>query len=357
MSRRRLVGIAFVALNACRDEPEPPPIVWEGDLVRYRADEEHAGEVCEGTFQYLDAQALHLFGVFRRESRALDFSYLPAGTGPFCREHALGCTVEGHAFTTEAVHVHELVHAVRTDSLAFRALEEGAAEAFGDDWSLAPITGDLLEILETRSRDSLLLGEEYPRLGHFVSYLAAEYGAEDAVALLDETSLSGDFGSVELASESVLGESIQSIASRYASDYPECEAPRFRDDAVECSGQPLDLPVAEGAETMARFEIDCADSDTVGPRLGEVWRNVVLRAPRRARYQVDLTSSSGTATMRLTECGRSCFATDELSFETTGLIGPLCLDATDYLLRISIPEGATDEVSLGVSYVGESGCT
>ena len=356
MSRRGSLGLAFTALIACRREPELPPVVWQGDFVRYRADEEHVGRVCDGTFRYLDSQALHLFEVFRRESHAVDFNYLPDGTVPFCREHALGCTVDGGAFTTEAVHVHELVHAVRADSLAYRALEEGAAEAFGDDWNLAPISGDLLEILEERSRDSRLLGAEYPRLGHFVSYLRAEYGVDEVVALLDDTSLSQDFGSVELASESVLSESIESVAERYASEYPECEAPRFRDDEVECSGQPLELSAEVGDEVTTQIEIDCGDQETVGPRLGEIWRNVVLRVPRRALYQVDLTSSSGAATMRLTECGRSCFATEELSFETTGLVGPLCLDATDYVLRVSVPEMARDEVSLAVSFIGESGC-
>jgi hypothetical protein len=59
-----------------------------------------------------------------------------------------GCADDRGVFSKFTIHQHELVHAVRWPSRLYLPLEEGLAEAFGDDWNRFEVQGNIRDLLE-----------------------------------------------------------------------------------------------------------------------------------------------------------------------------------------------------------------
>ena len=112
LHRSTTAALVLEGAGACNDEPEPPPITWEGEHVRFGTDADES-LLCSGTLPYLDGAVGYLGEVFGHPGARVDYYWLPEGTEPHCVEHADGCADERRVFTRHAIHQHELVHAVR----------------------------------------------------------------------------------------------------------------------------------------------------------------------------------------------------------------------------------------------------
>jgi hypothetical protein len=187
--------------------------------------------------------------------------------------------------------------------------------------------------------------------------LIADYGRATAVEVLGATSHGQSFGGASAAFEEVTGEPLVAAVDRYEATYPACQAPRFRDDTVECGRDPLVLPSVEGEAVTTMVRLACDEPDTIGPRRGEIWRTLSLPVERAAYYAFEIYSTTGpenSATLRLTECGRSCYAEDEFTLNRSGVIAGFCLREQTYLLRIAAQAEQEVEVFISLKYLGES---
>jgi hypothetical protein len=131
-----LFALGASSSAGCRDDPDRPPIIWEGEHIRFGTDADT--EICAGTLPYLDGVTGHLAEVLQQPGVKVDYYWLPDGVGEFCddMDDLRGCVAsEAEVFSTLAVHQHELVHALRYPQRLYLPLEEGLAEAYGDDWS------------------------------------------------------------------------------------------------------------------------------------------------------------------------------------------------------------------------------
>lgn len=138
----------FLAGACGDDEVARPPIIWEGEHLRYGTDSDL--ELCAGTLPYLDGVTGHLAKALEQPDATVDYYWLPDGVDPYCaNDNVLGCTpAERETFSTLAVHQHELVHALRWPGTLYLPLEEGLAEAYGDDWEpVYPVSGDIAYLL------------------------------------------------------------------------------------------------------------------------------------------------------------------------------------------------------------------
>jgi hypothetical protein len=98
--------------GACSDEPDPPPIVWEGEHLRFGTDEDES-LLCAGTLPYLDGAVGYLGELFEHPDRRVDYYWLPEGTDAYCPDGVDGCANDRGTFSKFTIHQHKLVHAVR----------------------------------------------------------------------------------------------------------------------------------------------------------------------------------------------------------------------------------------------------
>ncbi len=339
-----------VVVPACSRDAQLP-LVFAGDNYDYRAEARAADDVCAGTFEYLDRAVGSLSNTFELDDRLISFGFAPENLSEFCSGDVIGCAHGGTAYSKEAVHLHEVVHALRRDRLAAAPFEEGAAEAFGDDWGLfGTPAGNTVEVISDWTRGD---GppSDYPRLGHFVSFMKAEYGMAGLLDFLERAAEGASFEQLRAVFADTFGESLAEAATRYEQSYPLCDAPRFRDDAVECGGDSVGLPGdGDGPLTMS-IPISCQDSEVVGPRRGEMWRSIALSSKNRAMYNIRV-EPIGAGTVRFSECDRSCFAEDEIHFEAGFVSTQRCLEKSTYLLRLSADTDSVVEFDVRFAFVG-----
>ena len=190
---RSILLLLVLGTSACGDEPEPPPISWEGEHIRFGTSDDDS-VICGGTLPYLDHVAGHLGEVFGRPDVLIDYYWVPGGVvDEYCEAGAWGCSTERGIFSQYVVHQHELVHAVRAPNLAYLPLEEGLADAFGDDWNPAPYVfeGEIDDLLRHPSRH--FPGNGYALAGHFVSFLRVTHGVERLLELSAATSYESSY--------------------------------------------------------------------------------------------------------------------------------------------------------------------
>lgn len=345
--------LVFASSNACSDEPEPPPILWEGEYLRFGTDADDSG-ICAGTLPYLDGAAGYLGELFGRPDARVDYYWVPDGPSPYCDEDAEGCATDQGVFSRYAIHQHELAHAVRRPSMAYLPLEEGLAEAYGDDWNRFPVQGDIHDLLSNPS-DGYIPGPGYGLAAHFVSYLEATHGL-DAIIELDAATeyYETSFSQAEAAFERVYGQSLDSTIADYEAEYPRCDTRVFRDKAFDCSRNVVAAPTEVDGRLDMTISMACDDPAVLGPRLGERWTTVALDVKVAARYYIVVgpKESGALELLNIARCDLSCFdyGGDWLS-HTTGYEfgGGFCLEPSRYLFRFAIDEDEIGDYQLTVT--------
>lgn len=347
------VALVLAAAPACSDEPVLPPILWEGEHVRFGTDADD-DVICAGTLPYLDGAVGHLGAVFGRPDARVDYYWLPEGTGEHCDEDVEGCADEHRVFSRYTIHQHELVHAVRFPSQLYLPFEEGLAEAYGDDWERFPVQGDIRELLEDPMRNDYIPGPGYGLAAHFVSYLDAKHGLGALVMLDDATSYRDSFADAEAAFRRVYDQSLDEAIDEYRSDYPRCDTPAFRHKTFDCSRNVVEAPIETDERLDLTVSLACEDPAVLGPRLGQRWTTVTLDVRVAGQYHIFFAPVEGNALelVRITRCDISCFEyPDDLPSRTTGhqFGSYLCLEQGRYLFRFAIDEDQEGDYQLAVT--------
>jgi len=346
--------------SSCRDEPEPPPIVWEGEHLRFGTDADDS-TLCAGTLPYLDGVAGYLGEIFGRPDARVDYYWMPDGLQPFCSETDFGCNDERGTFSRYPIHQHELVHAVRFPNTLYLPFEEGLAEAHGDDWNRFPVHGDIHELLSNPS-DGYIPGPGYGLAAHFVSYLETTHGLEAIIELDAKTSYEEtSFSQAQAAFEQVYGQSLDATIADYQAEYPHCDTRVFRDKAFDCSRNVVAAPTEIDDRLDMTVSMSCDDPAVLGPRLGERWTTVALDVEVAGDYYVNFgsTEGGGLQLVQITRCDLSCFEfPDDLPSRTTGTQfgSHLCLAQGRYLFRFTVDDTQSGDYELTVARTDYLAC-
>lgn len=319
--------------------PERPPIVWEGEHLRFGTDSDE--EICAGTLPYLDGVAGHLGEVFERPAARIDYYWLPDGIDAQCGIEGLwGCVFEEpEAFSTLLVHQHELVHAVRAPQRMYLPLEEGLAEAYGDGWTpVAPPSGDILDVLQEHQHGRRMPNEAFPVAGHFVSYLREEHGVDALLALDRVSGYSDSFAKVQADLREAYGLELEDDVARYESTYPKCDRRFYRDMAFDCSLNLVEAPSVPGEEIEVMISLSCEDPAVLGPQLEQRWTTITLDVRTAGRYFLYAAKADGDYTWPIIfqECDGSCLVHDTpVAWESQLISGIQCLERARYLFRFT----------------------
>ncbi len=345
-----LIAFALVLTGAatagCGDELRPPPITWEGEHLRFGTEADEA-QLCAGTLSHLDGVAGYLQGVFDSSTDIIDYYWLPEGTEPFCPDGAEGCATEQGVFSRFTVHQHELVHGLRLSRLMAMPLEEGLAEAFGDDWDPSyGLEDDIRSVL--REPTAHFPGSGYGRAGHFVSYLVASHGLDAVLALESTTGYDSSFDRLRDGLHGALGQDLETTLASYEANYPACDLRTYRDKGFDCSRAPgLLAPTVVGESVEHSVSLRCDDPAVIGPRFGLRWTTVSVEIAEAGRYHITATPRdlAGYELVQARRCDMSCleYPDDVLSRSTgTSIVGGFCLEPGRYLFRFEIDERTTD---------------
>jgi hypothetical protein len=317
------------------DQPPPPPIVWEGEHLRFGTDED-LGSVCRGTLPYADGVVGYLAETFKVRAPQLDVYWVPTDIAQYCYyDPAIGCVNEGGVFSQYVLIQHEFVHALRRDDIGYLPLEEGLAEAYGDDWlPTREITGNELDLFPASDGEDYLDAASYPLAGFFASFIRARDGADALVELVHETERGESFTEARSAFDEVLGQSFEELVVERDSTYPLCDQTFSRDNGYDCAQQAHPGPASPGDEVVIDIPMDCARDDVLGPRRSERWKTIAIDIPVSGLYFVGADKVGGTAPgdLRFRRCGQSCFddtTTQGFAFSWLGADATLTLDPVD----------------------------
>ena len=331
--------------------------MWEGEHLRFGTDAQT--NLCAGTLPHLDGVAGYLAQRFERPDERIDYYWLPDGVDEYCNDGSLGCVPdERGAFSTFAIHRHELAHAIRWPERLARPLEEGLAEVYGDDWApMAPLGTDIGALLQQGSGEGgVLPAIAYPLAGHFVSYVRAVHGQDGLMALDRASGHADSLSRTEDVYREVLGVELQDDITRYEANYPRCDQRSFRDNAFECDRNVVSAPrVTEEALDLG-ISLSCDDPSVLGPRLGERWTTVTLDVEEPGLYHVFAGRADGGArrSIRFRACDVSCFEAGEIpAFESPLFSGRMCLEARRYSFRFVMDSDDSGDYRLIVTHTGE----
>ncbi len=351
--------LVLVPLCSCAESQPPlPPIIWEGQNLRYRT-HEPADAVCAGSFEHLDQRAGYLAELFE-STEIVDYSWTPGDQLQAYCSSSLGCARGSEAFSALALHEHELFHAVRARA-AYAGIEEGMATFFGDDFRLSTPNGDIRNILRNANTVGEIPTSDYPKLGHFTSYIDAEFGT-NALVELDHRSASDDsYSQFEVLVEGIVEVPLTEIISGYELDYPSCGTRAFRHDGFECGMPGVELPGLEDDGIDLEFEVSCSQPDTLGPRNGEIWRNVPLTVFEDSVYEISVWPAQEPidGSVIFDRCGTSCFEHEDAFGLSAGIVANInpCMRRGTYLLRLTVPEGTVGRFQLLARAVRFADCS
>jgi hypothetical protein len=353
------VGVVLGAAAGCGDDPPLPPIVWEGEHLRFGTDADET-MLCAGTMPYLDGAVGYLGEVFDRPGTRVNYFWLPDGTDAYCANDGDGCAYERRVFSRHTIHQHELVHAIRWPHNLYLPLEEGLAEAFGDDWNRFPVQGDIRDLLEDPRENGYIPGPGYGLAAHFVSYLHAEHGLETLTELDAATDYEQSYAGAATAFERVYGQPLDEVIDAYEADYPRCDQPTFRDKGYDCSRNVVEAPTEIGQKLRVTIPLSCDDPAVLGPRLGERWTTRTLDITVAGRYRVSgrPLENAPFEFVEISRCDISCFdADDSLSRLTGNQFGSAhCLEPSQYLFRFAVQEDIENDFELSIERVDYPPC-
>lgn len=309
--------------------------------------------MCAGTWPYMDRyvgvlKAIHEVPLEYR----VDYYWLPEIEDQGVCPVGHGCAYPGGTvYSKKAIEEHELVHAVRWfHDVSYSFIEEGAAEYWGaDDWWTRPLEGETREAIQQADGEGLYFGY-YGRAGHFVSYLAAEHGADRLLALTRESGARDDLAAFEAAFEVSYGVALDEAVEEYEAEYPVCPRWQFRSAQGVCSAQPTALCVEGEDDLRVRVSLSCDDPNTIGPRDGEIFTHVVFEIPWSNLLVLRVSGpDDGKAFLRQCEggCGFSKTITvnEEIVFPNSGLES---YPGGRYVMRLAVPEGTEGEFEVVV---------
>jgi hypothetical protein len=333
-----LLSVAASCLaSGCHDER--PPIVWEGEHLRFGTYEDTA-TICEGTLPYMDAFVGYIGDLFERPDARVDYYWVPEDLDSYCRSNIGGCTAGIEVISERTLHKHEIVHAARSN--AYLPIEEGIAELYGDQtlWREEPTPAGMLGLLAEHEHGRLLEeSAKYRNLGHFASYLRVIGGVPGLAELGRRTVYDGSFRSIDPVFQDVYQRPLTTVVNDYLADYPVCDQTRHADNGFECGRNLVRLPTQGEGPLDLEIPLDCDQPDVLGPRWGERWTMRTLDVPTTARYRVYVDDLNYTG-IRVRRCGVSCFDERHVAprFDN-GLWGDEhCLLAGRYLLLVAVTE-------------------
>lgn len=262
--------VVWAAVTACApDGLELPPVVWEGENVRVRMEDESI-QVCGGTFEGLDRHA-----ALAREAMLLDWNgdlvEYSLGHIDFLEDACIGTTLgcansdTGHVFTRRPFHLHEVVHSVRfldpNRTLHSSPIEEGLATLFGAGVGSEGTTS--LEALKTLQLEQVGGDTDYYRSGQLMAMLIATYGIETFRAF----DLAASRDDENAAFASVFGVTKTEFAA-IAEETPQCSSSQWWQPLLECAGEP-ELPDPDTGQVTFTGDLRCDSSDVYGPAQGD----------------------------------------------------------------------------------------
>jgi hypothetical protein len=352
-------ALVLAVACGCSDEPALPPIVWEGEHLQFGTNADDS-TICAGTLPYLDGVVGHLGEVFGRPNARVSYYWLPDGTDTYCPAGVEGCVNDRGTFSRHTIHQHELAHAVRWPSRLYMPLEEGLAEAFGDDWNRFPVQGDIRDLLEAPTANGYLPGGGYGLAAHFVSYLDADYGLDTLIELDARTDYEQSYASAAAAFERVYGEPLDTVVDDYEAEYPRCSTLTFRDKEYDCSRNVIEAPTELDERFAVQVSMSCDDPAVLGPRLGIRWTTVAIDIKVAGRYRIDgfPLEDQPFEPIEIRNCDASCLDTGDALSSLTGihLGGGYCLEPSRYLFRFAVAEDVENDYELRVRRVFEEPC-
>ena len=361
-----------VMAAGCADDADLPPIVWEGEHLRFGSDEDLGG-VCAGTLPHSDDVVAYLAGIFNRTDPHVDFYWFPDGLERPCDEDWVGCAVDGTIFSQEVLLDHEIVHAVRGTS-ATSALEEGVAELFGDDWTPTyPLKGSTRLMFEHHDGAAVLEGGWYPLAGWFASFLRAAYGSELLLRFADESRRQDSWAQTQVLFEGVYGFPMEVAFQDHEENYPGCDQTEYRDNGFECLQPAISLPTGEAGAIEIPVPLDCDDASVLGPRQGERWTTIAIEVQSDAHFYfgIDKVGGSADGRVRLRQCGQSCFTRDDptafvLDMDVAAQAEPsvgfegydrlVCISAGRYTVRLAVDEDDDGDFIVRFQHDREQAC-
>ncbi|HWB78212.1 MAG TPA: hypothetical protein VG755_24775 [Nannocystaceae bacterium] len=356
-----IISILGAAVPACADEaPEVPPIVWEGEHLRFGTSED-LDAVCAGTLPYADDLVEHMAHLLGAAEPTVDFYWVPDGLDRYCVPEQVGCTVGSSVFSQFVLHQHEFVHALR-DHGAYRPLEEGLAELYGDDWeAFYHLEGDVIEMFETHDKKPLE-GPWYPLAGFFASFLRHHAGTADFLAFVEATNKGDSWDVTERMFTEFFDATVDDLVADQTATYPRCNQTIYRDNSFECSRPGVTLPPEGSTEvTTITVAMGCGDADVLGPRRGERWVTMAVDNPAEGVFEIGLNKVGGTGPghFESRRCDQSC-ADGRMNLLTVPLDYPavasqaapdegeerwqyqVCLPGGIHLARFAVEEDDTD---------------
>ncbi|VAX40316.1 hypothetical protein MNBD_PLANCTO03-1551 [hydrothermal vent metagenome] len=344
-----LIAVVGLILLGCEDRPPLPPVVFEGEHIRYRTFEPE-DEVCAGSFFMQDAKAGYLKDVFGTETN-VDFSWVPDDRYfDYCPAPS-GCAIESEVFALRPFNEHELAHGVRES--AFPPLEEGLAVYFGGGSARDVAPMGTLEALLQPDVDV----DDYGRLGRFVSYLVAEFGVFEVVALADDVPRGARPEEFEAAVDSRFGAPLAALVADFEDGYPECQPISYRHDQPFCDLTPiltLPVPGVDAPTVEQEFSLRCDDEGTLGTRSADRSRYETFAVQDRGLYNLTImaTPASSGSLVVLEQCGTSCFDEVFSSVQEFYDHESVCLDEGTYLMRIKRDDGSAGGFNFSATPVG-----
>lgn len=370
----RVVSLAaLLAIEAACAEPFDVPIVWEGEHLRVGTDKD-IDAWCPGTMPRMDAYTGGLKQVMGvPDDLVIDFYVLENPLEDYvggCAEDSPGCS-DGAAYSRFMPHDHELVHAVRyAEGLSHRAIEEGAASYWGD--LLAPEgvaeEAELIrmgDVLEAADADAMTLAD-YLRAAHFTSYLVHQYGTSANKTLLRETEWGMRTHQLDEVFERLVGSSIDEVIAEYEGSWPWCGEEAMRSSFFDCSAPAIGLcagPVdthplvsldfeVSWFDHAFEFDVSCADSQVIGPRLGRIWRHAVVEVPIGGTHTLGAVSDIDPADVKVTvkRCDTDCARATPIQVPVSD-IGAVVIDVEfdpgRYLVRLEAKEETAGPIAIG----------
>lgn len=340
------VAAAVLSLgSSCEDPGQPLPSLIEIGSHLQVGVPASAPPVCAGTWPYLDRYVGVLKGIHGLpDDYQVNYYWLPElWDYDVCSQDARGCAYREDAYSAVAIEEHELVHAVRSfHGGSYSFIEEGAAEYWGaDDLWNRHIIGETREAIESAD-GAKLPGEYYGRAGHFVSYLAREYGVSHVADLARRTEWKGSYDLFEQAFSEVYNASIGAVVEAYESEYPECGRSGFRSNEGVCSSQ-APVTCVDGEEDLRLIvRLSCDNSTTIGPRDGEIVTYIVFDIPGQVAIWTVDGPQGGSAILR--RCEGGCGFWQEFTIPDDGI--ERWIYGGRYVLRLSIPEGTEGEFQI-----------
>ena len=359
---RRLFAAATLSLlggsvGACEEPvpPDPAPVVWEGERIEIATHDELLA--CGGSFDYLDdfvfalqddhglewgGTPIRYYMLTSEELAALDFC--PPGAR---------CIKDHRVYTDVAVDLHEMVHAIRSESLGqplpgITYFEEGLAVLYDPETRTEDPSLDVYAGLESiADLNEYMSARHYGVAGHFTRFLVDTYGIEGHVAFVQAQASVGTVAELEVTFEETTGEPFAGVVDEYRAQYPLCSDLARTRHLLECAQPPVQ---PDGNSLRVEYELSCDDPEVLGPVGGRMWRSFTIEVITPGRYRFTNGISPFDFQLEVVDCDRGCLTDVDIAVQSPGTIFDQPeLSAGRYLVRLSREVDAPGRAGIDIS--------